>query len=152
MKYALSSTTQIVQIAREILLAPGINSFCVDKFGEYDLKFSGCHTYDASATKSFKTGVEYPVAVNAIKHRNGVQIFSDTKTTFKVLAVHENGEKQLITFAEVPNKQQDATQTVYQHNFDLKHNEILTLIPQGETVLFTPPSKDILGGNDCIEV
>lgn len=152
MNYALSSTTPSESIAKEILLAPGINSFCVDKFGEYDLKFIGCHTYDASATKSFKTGVEHPVAVNAVQHRNGVQIVSDTKTKFNVLAVRENGEKQLIAFTEAPNKQTDAKQFVYHHNFDLKHNEKITLTPQGETVLFAPQSKDITGANDCIEV
>lgn len=150
MRYALASP--IESTTKDILLAPGINSFCVDKFGQYDLTFSGCHTYDSTTTKSFKTGIERPVAVNAIKHRNGVQIISDTKSPFKVLAEQANGEKQLITFTEEANRQSDSNQFVYQHYFNLKHNEKLTLTPQGETVLFAPQSKEIFGADDCVEV
>lgn len=152
MKYTLDAAKPSESISKEISLAPGINSFCVDKFGQYNLKFSGCHTYDSTTTKSFKTGIEHPMAVNAVKHRNGVRIVSDTRTTFKVLSEQENGEKHVITFAEAVDEQHGANQFVYRYNFDLKQNEKLTLTPQGETVLFAPQSKEISGAADCIEV
>lgn len=152
MKYALAATKPSDSISKEILLAPGINSFCVDRYGQYDLKFSGCHTYDSGSTKSFRTGVEHPMAVNAVKHRHGVRIISDTRATFKVLVEQENGAKQVITFAEDADKQHESGQFVYRHNFDLKHSEKLTLTPQGETVLFAPQSKEIFGADDCVEV
>lgn len=104
MSYALRTSKQEVSAKKEIFLAPGINSFCVDKFGHYDLTFLGCHSYDASTPKSFKTGEESAIIVNAIKHRNGVRILSDINTAFKVLIEYDNGEKKYVNFAEEPTK------------------------------------------------
>lgn len=135
---------------KEIFLAPGINSFCVDKFGTYDLTFSGCHTYDAATPKSFKTGDEKPVTVNAAKHRNGVRILSNVKSAFKVLIEVENGQTSHITFTEEPTKVNG--QFAYRHDFDLEPYVKLTVTPQSDTVLFTPKSTEIFGANDCVEV
>lgn len=138
--------------SKEILLAPGINSFCVDKFGYYDLTYSGCHTYDSTTPKSFKTGDEkLAVTVNAVKHRNGVRILSDIKSTFKVLVESaENGEKNVITFTEESIKVNG--KFAYRHDFDLKPASKLILTPQSDTVLFAPQSKELYGANDCVEV
>lgn len=150
MSYALRGAKSTESAAKEIFLAPGINSFCVDKFGYYDLTFSGCHTYDSTTTKSFKTGEEKPVAVNAVKHRNGVRILSDIKSTFKVLVESENGEKSVVAFNEESAKVNE--KFAYRHDFDLQASVKLTLTPQSDTVLFTPKSKEINGANDCVEV
>lgn len=148
MSYAFRSAGE--SNSKEIFLAPGINSFCVDKFGHYDLSFSGCHTYDASTPKSFKTGEERPVSVNAVKHRNGVRILTDIKSIYKVLVETENGEKNVIVFEE------DATKIngkfAYRHDFDLKPLAKLIVTPQSDTVLFSPQTQDIFGSNDCVEV
>lgn len=150
MSYALRSTKSEESISKEIFLAPGINSFCVDKFGTYDLTFAGCHTYDSSTPKSFKTGEEKPVKVNAAKHRNGVRILSDIKSTFKVQVEAENGEKNVIAFTEESTKVNG--KFAYRHDFNLQLGEKLTLTPQSDTVLFSPQSKEIQGATDCVEV
>lgn len=150
MSYALRSAKPSESTSKEIFLAPGINSFCVDKFGYYDLSFSGCHTYDSTTSQSFKTGEEKPVAVNAAKHRNGVRILSDIKSTFKVLVELEHGEKNVIAFTEESAKVNG--KFAYRHDFDLQPSAKLLLKPQSETVLFTPESKEIYGANDCVEV
>lgn len=134
----------------EIFLAPGINSFCVDKFGHYDLSFSSCHTFDATTAKSFKTGEEKPVTVNAVKHRNGVRILSDIKSTFIVLVEAKNAEQNLITFIEETTKVNG--KFAYRYDFDLQPSDQLTITPQSDTLLFTPQSKQIYGANDCVEV
>lgn len=151
MSYGLRTTAKSEKpTTKEIFLAPGINSFCVDKFGTYDLSFSGCHTYDAATPKSFKTGDEKPVIVNAAKHRNGVRILSNIKSTFKVLVEVENGQSTHITFTEEPTKVNG--KFAYRHDFDLEPFVKLIITPQSDTVLFTPKSTEIFGANDCVEV
>lgn len=150
MSYAFRSAKSEEAASKEIVLAPGINSFCVDKFGHYDLSFSGCHTYDSSTPKSFKTGVSSPVSVNAVKHRNGVRILSDIKSTFKVLVESEHGEKNVVAFTEESTKVNG--KFAYRHDFDLQPSSKLIMTPQSETVLFSPQSKEIQGATDCVEV
>lgn len=150
MSYSLRTSQQEKSASKEIFLAPGINSFCVDKFGQYDLRFSGCHSYDASTATSFRSGEEQPVNVNAVKHRNGVRILSDMKSTYKVLVEFENGEKNYINFAEEPTKVNG--KYAYRHDFDLQPSAKLIITPQSDTALFSPKSKEIYGSVDCVEV
>lgn len=150
MSYVLRSTNAQESVSKEIFLAPGINSFCVDKFGHYDLSFSGCHTYDSATPRSFKTGDDKPVSVTAAKHRNGVRILSDIKSSFKVLVESENGEKNVITFMEETTKVNG--KFAYRHDFDLQPSSKLIITPQSDTVLFTPQSKELQGASDCVEV
>lgn len=152
MTYGLRASTKSEKSPgnKEIFLAPGINSFCVDKYGTYDLSFSGCHTYDAATPKSFKTGDEKPVVINAAKHRNGVRILSNVKSAFKVLVEVENGQNSHITFTEEPTKVNG--KFAYRHDFDLEPFVKLTVTPQSDTVLFTPKTTEIFGANDCVEV
>lgn len=150
MNYKLRSTKADESFSKEIVLAPGINSFCVDKYGHYDLSFASCHTYDSSTSKSFKTGNENAVVINAVKHRNGVRILANIKSTFKVLVETENDDKRTVHFVEEPKKVNN--QFAYRYDFDLQPSERLTLTPQSDIVLFTPQSTDIFGASDCIEV
>lgn len=151
MTYKLHSTQpqQPAAASKDILLAPGLSSFCVDQFGQYDLTFTGCHTYEANAHRSFHTGDEIPVAINAIKHRNGIRILSNVKSAFKVL-VEQGGAKRYITPLEEPQKVNG--QFSYRYDFDLKHNERLTLTPESEVVLFNPAKAELVGADDCVEV
>lgn len=135
---------------KEIFLAPGINSFCVDKFGYYDIKFSGCHSYDESTPSSFKTGADNNVNVRAVKHRNGIRILSDIKSKFIVFVEDENGEKSFIEFIEESTKVNG--KHAYRFDFDLKPLSKIILTPKSDTVLFDPESKAIFGANDCTEV
>lgn len=150
MTYTFRTSKAEKLTSKSLNLAPGVNSFCVDRFGHYDLLFSGCHTYDTSTPKSFKTGEEKPVAVNAVKHRNGVRILSNIKSSFKVLVELEDSGKNEIVFTEEPTKVNGMT--AYRYDFDLKPSAQLTVTPQSDTVLFNPVSKQIFGANDCVEV
>lgn len=105
MSYKLHSTQpqQTAVLTKQILLAPGLSSFCVDQFGQYDLTFTGCHTYETDAHRSFHTGDEVPLAINAIRHRNGIRFVSDVKSAFKVL-VEQGGVTHYISPVEEPQK------------------------------------------------
>lgn len=150
MEYTFRTKSEEKIKSKEIFLAPGINSFCVDEFGYYEISFSGCHSYDESTPSSFKTGADSPVNVKAVKHRNGIRILSDIKSTFKVLVENENGEKSFIVFIEEPTKING--KHAYKFDFDLKPLSKLVVTPQSETALFNPESKAIFGANDCTEV
>lgn len=140
---------QPADTGKDILLAPGLSSFCVEKFGQYDLTFTGCHTYAANAHRSFHTGDEVPLAINALKHRNGIRIVSDVKSSFKVL-VEQSGTKQYIS--PVEESQQINGKFSYRHDFDLKPNDRLVLTPESDVFLFTPTTTEIVGADDCVEV
>lgn len=150
MSYKFRATKTDKQASKEIFLSPGINSFCVDKFGTYDISFEGCHTYDSTSPISFKTGDGNSIAVKAIKHRNGVRILADTKSTFKVLIENEKKEKNYVNFKEEPTKVNGYF--AYRQDFDLKPYEKLIISPQSDTDLFSPASKEVSGANDCVEV
>lgn len=150
MNYVLRSSKPGETISKEIVLVPGINSFCVDKYGVYDLSFSSCHSYDSTTSKTFKTGNENPVTVKAVKHRNGILILSNIKSTFKVSIESDDQPKRTVTFVEEPNKVNN--QFAYRYDFDLQPYERWTVTPESEIVLFSPQSTVLIGANDCIEV
>lgn len=130
-------------------MTPGVNSFCVDQFGVYDLTFAGCHTYDSSTQSSFRTGEELPFSVTAAEHRNGVRIVSAIRSTHKAL-IESNGEKKTVTFVEETEKVNGHFS--YRYDFDLKHRERVVITPESEIVLFSPASAELIGADDCVEV
>lgn len=150
MQYKIKNAKPQDSASKEILLAPGINSFCVDKFCDYDLTFSGCHTYDPNKLRtSFHPSDSSPILVNAIKHKNGIQILSNVRTALKGLVEQKNDRKQF-TFVEQSNKING--QYAYRWEIDLAPEEKILVTPQSDVMLFTPVSKQIIGANDCVEV
>lgn len=135
---------------KDILLAPGVNAFCVEKFGQYDISLTGCHTYDPQTFRpSFSTGETSPIIINAIKHKNGVRIVSDIRAPFKI-SVEQNGRKDTYNLVEEANKVDG--QFSYRHDFDLRPEEKILVTPESEVMLFSPASTEILGAQDCVEV
>lgn len=147
MSYKLRSKTPTAE--KDIILTPGLNSFCVEKFGTYDLTFIGCHTYDPNSQNSFRTGEERPITVKALKHKNVVRILSDIRSTHKAL-VENNGEKKSVTFIEETEKVNGRFS--YRYDFELKHQERVVVTPESEIVLFNPTSAELIGADDCVEV
>lgn len=146
MTYILRSATH--KIEKEIFLTAGLNSFCVDNFGVYDISFKGCHTYDSTTQNSFRTGDELPINVNALKHINGVRVLSDIRSAFKLL-VEQNGEQRTVELKEESQKVDGKFS--YRHEFSLKADEKLSLKPLNDVVLFSPSTAEIIGANDCVD-
>lgn len=136
--------------AKEILLAPGPNTFCVEKFGQYDIVVSGCHTYDNSALRSsFSTGETAPIVINAIKHKSGLRILSDVRNAFQI-AVDQNGQRT--TYALTEEREKVNGQFAYRFDFDLRPDERILVTPESDVMLFGPASKELVGTQDCVEV
>lgn len=122
---------------------------CVPNAGTYDLKVSGCHTFDED-TKVLSTKNSSPVNINAVKHRNGIRILSEIDQVFTIDAEFEDGVKKVLK----PVKQSDKVDgyVAYNINLDLKSGERIKLSPNSEQMLFKPDQTEWKGATDCLEV
>lgn len=147
LKYQLRSENLLT---KEKQLSVGENVFCVGKSGVYDISLTGCHYYDAQSTvKSFTTNNPAPVQITALKHRTGVRILSEEQTNYKI-NVQIGEKKELITPIEETNKVDGYFS--YKHYFNLKADDVVKMLPKSDYMLFKPDYKEIIGGNDCVDV
>lgn len=122
---------------------------CVPIAGSYDLKVTGCHTYDESS-KILSTKGSSPVYINAIKHKNGIRILSELDQLFTIDAEFEDGAKQILK----PVKQAEKVDgyVAYNVNLDLGSGEKVKLAPRSEQMLFKPDQTEWKGAADCVDV
>lgn len=147
LKYQLRSENLLTT---EKKLSVGQNTFCVGKSGVYDISLTGCHYYDAQSTvKSFTTNSAAPITITALKHRTGVRILSEEQTNYKI-NVQIGEKKELVTPVEETNKVDGYFS--YKHYFNLKADDLVKMLPLSDYMLFKPDFKEIVGGNDCVDV
>ena len=134
-------------------LNPGLNSFCAKKYGQYAIKFIGCHSYDSDDLPTYINIAEHaPITINAVRHRNGVRILSEISEKIK-LVIQRNEQKPDETIMELsPDDKKIDGYHAYSLNIDLKPEERIVITPQSGVVLFKPDRKTITGGHDCVDV
>lgn len=132
--------------SEEMLLTSGMNTFCVQKAGSYEISLSGCHRYGADVPKTFTTSDVAPVSISALSHRHTVKIVADEKATFKTQVTSKSGT-ETIEF-----KLSSEGSNVYQHDFFLEQGERITVAPVSDIMLFTPTTLEVTGLSDCTEV
>lgn len=138
------------QLEEHLELTPGVNSLCVPKYGTYDVKYAGCHTFDSNTANSFSTSSLVPLTVNADKHKQGVRILSEVSNTYSAV-IEKDGEKvDEIRLKEESHKVDGYFS--YRHDFYLRQGEKIKVIPASGSMLFKPDAKEIVGSNDCTEV
>lgn len=122
---------------------------CVPRAGTYDLKVSGCHTFEEES-KVLTTKSSTPVHINAVKHRNGVRILSEIAQQFTIETEFEDGTKKILK----PTQQAEKVDgyVAYKIHLDLKSGEFVKLSPKSEQMLFKPAKTEWKGASDCIEV
>ncbi|XP_062553237.1 BOS complex subunit NOMO1 [Armigeres subalbatus] len=133
----------------EMLLTSGMNMFCVQKAGSYEINLSGCHRYGADVPKVFSTSDVAPVSISALSHRHTVKILAEEKDTYKTLVTSKSGT-ETIEFKASDKRFENSN--VYEHDFFLKQGEQITLVPVSEIMLFTPTALEVVGASDCTEV
>lgn len=133
----------------DIQLTSGANVLCVPKSGTYDLKVTGCHTFEEDS-KVLTTKSSSPVYINAIKHRNGIRILSEIAQQFTIDAEFEDGTKKVLK----PVQQADKVDgyVAYNNHLDLKAGERVKLTPKSEQMLFKPDQTEWKGATDCVDV
>lgn len=107
---------------------------------------SGCHTYDEKP-KSFS--VSAPLTLNAVKHRHGIRILSETSSNFTI-AVERNNKEEILSIP--PESTKVDGYFSYKHDFDLVPFEIVKLRPRSESMLFKPDFKKLTASDDCMDV
>uniref|UniRef100_A0A336LL39 CSON013705 protein n=1 Tax=Culicoides sonorensis TaxID=179676 RepID=A0A336LL39_CULSO len=148
-KYKSPDTTT-PQLEEIYELIPGVNSLCVPKQGAYDIKYSGCHTFDINTPNTFSTSNLVPISVNAHKHKHGVRILSEVSNLYSAI-IEKDGEKiDEIKLLEESHKVDGYFS--YRYDFYLAQGEKIKMIPSSGSMLFKPDSKEIIGSNDCVDV
>lgn len=130
-------------------MSSGVNELCVPKSGSYDLKVSGCHQFEEN-TKVLTTKNASPVHINAIKHRNGITILSETAQAFTIEAEFEDGTTRSLK----PGQQKEKVDgyVAYHVDLDLKVGEKVKLVPKSEQMLFKPDQTVLIGAVDCVDL
>ncbi|XP_054737233.1 BOS complex subunit NOMO1 [Anastrepha obliqua] len=156
MKYSYISPTGAVEqqqpSVETLKLLAGVNTFCVPTFGTYKIKLEGCHIYDESLPKTFSTTDGSPIIITAIAHKIGVRVLSTDPSTDNLRFVVESKSlgKQVIT----PTAEAHKVDGNYAFRYDthLQPEEILHIKPQSDILLFSPQTKELKGGNDCVDI
>lgn len=135
--------------SEEMLLTSGMNTFCVQKAGSYEIELSGCHKYGADVPKAFTTSDPAPVSLTALSHRHTVKILAEEKYTYKTKVTSKSGTE---TIEFISSEQRAEGAHVYRYDFFLEQGERITLDPVSDIMLFTPTTLEVTGGSDCVDV
>lgn len=134
----------------KVELIKGSNEICVTKSGIYDMKITGCHTFEEDV-KILNTKNNAPVYINAIKHKNGIRILSESNQKFTI-DVQYDEDQSIETLNLVEQSEKVDGYVAYTLNLNLKADEKVKLTPRSEQMLFKPISDEIKGASDCINV
>lgn len=152
MKLSLQSPTAASGDQYALTLTPGLNTICVRSIGTYAIKINGCHQYDPNELpRSINIADNAPITVNAIKHRTGIRVLSAVNVERFELRAESKDWVENIEL--VKSAEKDASgKFVYRHDFELKPEERVTLVPRSGEMLFAPDRAEIVGQQDCVAV
>lgn len=151
MKLSLQSPTPSAANKHDLTLTPGLNTICVQSVGVYTIQVDGCHQYDTNELpRSINIAENAPITVNAIKHRTGIRVLSAVNVDRFELHAESKDWTETIELVKLPEKDVSG-KFVYRHEFELKPEERVTLVPRSGEMLFAPERKEIVGQHDCVE-
>lgn len=152
MKLSLQSATTTDGDHYDLALIPGLNTICVRSIGTYAVKINGCHQYDPNELPhTINIADHAPITVNAIKHRTGIRVLSAVNVERFELRAEGKDWAENIELTKLADK--DASGNfVYRHDFELKPEERVTLVPRSSEMLFSPDRTEIVGPQDCVDV
>ncbi|XP_037715151.1 nodal modulator 3 [Drosophila subpulchrella] len=136
-------------------IASGVNTFCVNKYGSYDFKLEGCHTYDSSLPSKFITPEPdqlQTLIINAVAHKTGVRVLSTEPTadSIKLVLETESVGQEVIT----PTAESHKVDGKFAYRYDtyLKPEQVLRITPVSDVLLFAPQQQEIVGSSDCVDI
>ncbi|KAH8331796.1 hypothetical protein KR074_012191 [Drosophila pseudoananassae] len=135
-------------------IASGVNTFCVSKYGSYDFKLEGCHTYDSTLPTKFITPEPeqlQTLIINAVAHKTGVRVLSTESSaeSIKLVLESDQGTEVIVPVAE--STKVDG-KFAYRYDTYLKPEQVLRITPVSDVLLFAPQVKEIVGGSDCVDI
>lgn len=131
-------------------LGAGLNTFCVNKAGKYNVKLMGCHVYPEDIARSFSTDTLSPTTFAARAHHVGFRINTPrgirTELVKLVLESKISGKQQLVADVEADKQNSLKFET------KLETGDEVTLTPMSSELLFKPEKHVYVMPNECVEV
>ncbi|XP_055839331.1 BOS complex subunit NOMO1 [Episyrphus balteatus] len=151
MHYGLTAKEDAKTPLNVMKIMSGVNTFCVPKAGEYSIKLESCHLYESTLPKTFNTYDKNPVMFTAVAHKIGVRVLSSEQNIDSLqLLIESKSGKEQVTLTSEGHKVDNYHS--FRYDTYLKPEEAITIKPQSNIMLFKPVAKELVGGNDCIDI
>lgn len=128
-----------------LALSKGSTRHCVPKPGVYSFTPKSCHVYDKSSY-TWDTSNLSPILLDSTEHTHKVNILSPSSSQEITVKIENAGDTVTIGPLK-PMKKDDAYK--YEFEFKAKTDNIYSITPLSDVLLFSPPSLKVLGVNDC---
>lgn len=131
-------------------LGSGLNTFCVEKSGKYNVKLMGCHVYPEDIPKTFSTETFSPITFAARAHHVGFRINvpkgAKADQVKLVIESKKSGKQQLVADVEADKQNSLKFET------ELETGEEVTVTPVSVELLFKPEKQVYVMPNECVSV
>lgn len=145
-------------VTHELDAVAGISRHCVltpaEYLGTWTLEPIGCHGY-AEPTVEWTGG---PVELNAVTHEYLGQMVTTENVSDLIVNVIPTDEKAILANSIrklgplTPQKSEETGELIYIFKLQLAPLEVVTLVPAASSLLFSPMSTEITGGDDCSSI
>ncbi|KOC70780.1 Nodal modulator 2 [Habropoda laboriosa] len=134
-----------------LALNKGSTKHCVSEPGMYTFAPRSCHVYEKSSY-TWDTSTLNPVLLHSTEHRHkGYIVSRSVSDGIKVKIENAAGDSTAIntkTLGPLKWKQQKSSYK-YEFEFEAKTDNVYTITPLSDILLFSPASLKVLGVNDC---
>ncbi|OAD52229.1 Nodal modulator 1 [Eufriesea mexicana] len=131
-----------------LVLNKGSTKHCVSEPGIYTFIPKSCHIYEKSFY-TWDTNTVAPVLLHSTEHSHMGSIISNTPLDGAKIKIEDADGMVKILDPVESSHHEDFYK--YQFEFKAKADNIYTITPLSDTLLFTPASLKVLGVNDCQE-
>ena len=128
-----------------LALNKGSTKHCVPKPGEYTFTPTSCHVYDR-VSYTWDTSNLSPILLHSTEHSHKGSIQS--RSGLDGVKVRIENAVDTITLGPLKFQQHDNLYK-YEFEFKAKTDNVYTITPLSDVLLFSPPSLKVLGVNDC---
>ncbi|XP_072764167.1 BOS complex subunit NOMO3 isoform X2 [Anoplolepis gracilipes] len=140
-EYSEPNNTKLITLP----LSKGSTRHCVSKSGAYTFVPKGCHVYDKSSY-IWDTSNLSPILLHSTEHTHrGNIVCTSVQNNLKV-KIEDAGDSVTIGPLK-PIKKDNAYK--YEFEFKAKTDNMYTITPLSDILLFNPPSLKVFGVNDC---
>ncbi|XP_066603277.1 BOS complex subunit NOMO3 isoform X2 [Prorops nasuta] len=126
-------------------LTKGSTRHCVFKPGAYAFAPKGCHVY-AKSSYTWNTNEPSPIILSSTEHTHKGSVISSSVIDGIKVKIETNDDVITTDVLKYTNKD-----NIYKYEFEFKAkaDNMYTITPLSDVLLFSPPSLKVLGVNDC---
>ncbi|XP_076659789.1 uncharacterized protein LOC143363051 [Halictus rubicundus] len=128
-----------------LALNKGSTKHCVSKPGVYTFAPTGCHVYERSSY-TWDTSSLSPILLQSSEHSHKGSVKSVSSLDGIKVSIETLGE--VVTLGPLKPVKEDQFYK-YEFEFNAKTDNVYTITPLSDILLFSPPSLKVLAVNDC---